>query len=405
MATSFDRACSLVDAAVSGQIRRAIVAEAAAAKDFSGALRRLAAAMASHLLPAGGRHADFSAVVQEYDRRARQDGFHVLHDWDGKADHVNDDTIPVDVANYLIAQRGGEAPDAAALLILLDYYFLNLMSLLSLRIWDEGQADANLERLNGLLEHLQGPQGSGQRFASHAGTLILLATAHFELEERGYNALLEKVKTLDRAHRAAIALDHAGSVGCHLRFGFEATYGRDTVVMRGDNVADYPWLAFALTTLMEEYGRRPDQALVEGILNGLSPDAMAFVRTPPFGELFAAHRAQLLERFEAFRPGERTYSPLAFFFNFSHNVVKGAVVDALVRGVPWTVTLNDLLTALPPWDGPGTEAKRWLATTLMGYARRHPDRIRGRLMPVIVYDPVAGRQAFAVTMRKLKEIT
>jgi hypothetical protein len=39
----------------------------------------------------------------------------------------------------------------------------------------------------------------------------------------------------------------------------------------------------------------------------------------------------------------------------------------------------------------------------MAYARANPHKIRGRLTPVIVYDPQAGRQAFAVTMRKLKE--
>jgi hypothetical protein len=44
-----------------------------------------------------------------------------------------------------------------------------------------------------------------------------------------------------------------------------------------------------------------------------------------------------------------------------------------------------------------------LATTLMGYARANPHKIRGRLMPVIVYDPAAGRRAFSITIRKLKE--
>ena len=47
-------------------------------------------------------------------------------------------------------------------------------------------------------------------------------------------------------------------------------------------------------------------------------------------------------------------------------------------------------------------AKETLATTLMGYARAHPQRIRGRLMPVIVYDPAAGRRAFSVAMQKLR---
>src|SRR5437763_1625724 len=81
-----------------------------------------------------------------------------------------------------------------------------------------------------------------------------------------------------------IALAHAVSMGSHLRFGFEASYGRDTVVMRDDNVADYPWLCFALRTVTDEYARLvgegasdEDKApLAEAILNGLSADARAF---------------------------------------------------------------------------------------------------------------------------------
>jgi hypothetical protein len=93
---------------------------------------------------------------------------------------------------------------------------------------------------------------------------------------------------------------------------------------------------------------------------------------------------------------------MSFFFNFSHNVLKGTVIDALLRGEPWQVTLNDLFTGVP---GAGAKAtvKEELARLLMGYARANPHRIRGRLMPVIVYDPRAGRQAFSVTMRKIRE--
>ena len=39
----------------------------------------------------------------------------------------------------------------------------------------------------------------------------------------------------------------------------------------------------------------------------------------------------------------------------------------------------------------------------MGYARANPDTIRGRPMPVIVYDPRAGRRAFDITIGKLKD--
>jgi hypothetical protein len=37
----------------------------------------------------------------------------------------------------------------------------------------------------------------------------------------------------------------------------------------------------------------------------------------------------------------------------------------------------------------------------MDYARANPDRIAGRPMPVIVYDPRAGRRAFRIMMEKL----
>lgn len=421
-AVSFTDACALLEPALSAAARRDILAELSGARDFAQALRRLRAAMKAHTWKVGGRRIELDEIVGKYDRRTRQDGFHVLHDWDGKADQVNDDIIPIDVLDYLIARRGGEPPDAAALAILLDYYFLHLLALFSLRIWDDGDADANLDRLTDLLAALQGPGGSGQRFVDEAGTLILIATSHFEIVERGYATLLARVRALNQAHRVRIALAHTVSMGSHLRFGFEATYGRDTVVMRDDNVADYPWLCFALVTVMQEYARLEaagaddiDKApIVEGILNGLSADARAFLGQPPpslsgsgadrgeFRALFLQHRDALAEAFQQYKPSPEQYSPLAFFFNFSHNVLKGMVVDALLRGRAWPLTFDDMLTTLSR-DAGEPALKQELAVTLMGYARASPDTIRGRPMPVIVYDPATGRDAFAVTMRKIRE--
>jgi hypothetical protein len=414
---TFDDGCALIESTLTGPARRDIVAEAAAAKDFGRALARLRDHMRANVWPAAAQQINLERIVNSFDRTTRQDGFHVLHDWDGKADRVSEDTIPVDVLTYLIERRGGQAPDERGLAILVDYHFFHILALFSLRIWDEGDADANLDRVSRLLTALQGPEGSGQRFVSNAETLLLIATSHFELQERGYDKLLARVRTLNDGHRTAIALGHAASMGCHLRFGFEATYRRDTVLMRRDNLADYPWLCFALATLMQEYSRRkaggvPDQgdALAEGILNGVSPDARAFVGDPPpvlasfereraaFRERFLGYRADLLATFERFRPSERHFSPLSFFFNFSHNVLKGIVIDALLRGEPWRLTYDDLLTA----NGEGAQKER-LATTLMGYARASPDTINGRPTPVIVYDPESGREAFGVTLRKLRE--
>ena len=421
-AVSFDEACARLERILAGSARRAIVASMPAAAGFAPALRRLRGGMRAHAWQAGAGKIELAEIVGKYDRRTRQDGFHVLHDWDGKADHVNDDIIPVNVLDYLIARRGAEPADAAALAILLDYYFVHLLALFSLRIWDEGHPDANLDRLDALLVMLQGPDGSGQRFVDDAETLILIATSHFEIVERGYGALLARVRTLNRDHRVRIAQAHAVSIGSHLRFGFEATYGRDTVVMRADNVADYPWLCFALMTVIEEYTRldaagadEDDKApMIEALLNGLSADARAFVGQPPsslsaseadrgaFRARFLEHRATLAEAFQRYRPVAESYSPLCFFFNFSHNVLKGMVVDALLRGRPWALAFDDMLTTLSR-DAGEPVLKLELAATLMGYARASPDTIGGRPMPVIVYDPATGRDAFAVTMRKIRE--
>jgi hypothetical protein len=419
----FEAACALLETALRGATRQEIIGQAASATDFRRVLVRLRDGMRAHAWMAVTPALNLTSFVAKYDAKTRQEGFHALNDWDGLADHVvNADTIPVDVLNFLIEKRGNRPPNRAALAILIDYYFMHILALLSLRVWDEGRADEQLGRLESLLDDLQGPNGSGQRFAADAETLILIATCHYEREERGYDLLLERVQTLNQAHRLKIALGHAASMGCHLRFGFEATYARDTTKTRDDNVADYPWLCFALATLMREYARMRNadergvdrDRVVEALLNGLSADARAFVGDHPpasllaaeagrteFRDLFYAHRPELLGEFERFRPRDEGYSPLAFFFNFSHNVLKGTVVDALLRGEPWPLTLNDLLSGVPA-DDPKNDERRALAETLMGYARAHPSPIRGRMMPVIVYDPATGRQAMSVAIKKLE---
>jgi hypothetical protein len=420
--TTFDEVCGILSAALDGPTRQQIVDEATGAANLGAALLNLRKGMRSNVWRAGGQTIDVERTIQRYDRRTRLVGFHVLNDWDGIADRVNEDTIPVDVLHYLVERRGNDPVSPQVLAILLDYHFMHLLALLSLHVWDEGDADANLDTVADLLQHLQGPNGSGQQFAADAETLILIATSHYELHERGYAVLLEKTRTLSAAHRLRIALGHASSMGSHLRFGFEATYGRDTINMRDDNVADYPWLCFALATLMTEYARmsaagetgEPRDRLVEALLNGLSADARAFVGQPPaslssceveragFRDTFLASKRELVGEFEPFRPVEGFYSPLGFFFNFSHNVLKGVVIDALLTGTPCELSFNDLLTGIPR-QHPLSGRKAQVAQVLMGYARANPHRIRGRLRPVIVYDVQTGREAYSVALRKLNE--
>ena len=137
--------------------------------------------------------------------------------------------------------------------------------------------------------------------------------------------------------------------------------------MRSDNVADYPWLSFAVSTVLDDYvrlreggadeaARRP---VVEALLNGLSADARAFIGDAPaslaaceaergrFRETLAGFKTDLLGEFEACRPTPGVYSPLSFFFNFCYNVLKGTVVDSLIWGEARSISLNDMFSALP----------------------------------------------------------
>ena len=422
MEIPFEQTCAIVASALRGQARHEIVDEFAGAATLGAALKPLRDAMRNNQFRARGHQIYLDRALSSYDGRTRAEGFHILHDWDGVAQQTNPDIIPIDVLHFLADQRGADVAGRVELSILLDYYFMHVLALLTMRIWDDGDPDANLAAIDELLVELQGPNGSGHRFADNAATLMLIGTSHYEPEEWGYDRLLARVRTLNGRHRFEIGVSHAQSMGCHLRFGFEAQCGRDTVALRDDNIADYPWLCFALAATMSEYARLAgadtagrDRAIVEeALLNGLTPDARAFIGVPPaslaqsegdrvrFAEGFARHKSALLEAFQHYRPTDAAYSPLSFFFNFSHNVVKGAVVDALLWGEPWDVSLNDLFTSVRRSELE-EGSQQLLATTLMGYARSNPDRIRGQLMPVIVYDPQTGRRAFTVAIEKLSQ--
>src|SRR5690348_14083751 len=185
--TWFDESCVLLEEALSGSLRQEVLDRAASAPTMREALLRLRDGMRTNTWTVGDHQIRLRRPIHELDTATRREGLHALHDWDGIADKVNEDTIAVDVLHYLIEHRGDEAPDRTSLAILLDYYFIYLLGLLSLRLWDGGDADDNLDRLGSLLSLLQGPEGSGQRFAADPETLLLIATSHYELNEHGYD--------------------------------------------------------------------------------------------------------------------------------------------------------------------------------------------------------------------------
>ena len=184
---------------------------------------------------------------------------------------------------------------------------------------------------------------------------------------------------------------------------------------------DYPWLNFGLVAAIREYVRMREQGIdgperervVEAMIGGLTADAAPFVRMPgrretkddreraEFVERLQTYRSDLVAEFERFRPSSQRYSPISFFFNFSHNILKGTVVDALLTGEPWQISFNDLLME-GAGDQTARRSKETLARTLMAYARANPDTIGGRRMPVVIYDAGAGRASFGAALRTVK---
>ena len=421
MKSAFADACGLVEEVLTGDTRQSIVAEAAASGVFATALAHLRDGMRADAFRAGRRGFSFKRFVAAFDRATRDEGLHALHDWDGLADRINADSIPVDVLTFIIGQRASNPVDTRVLAIALDYYLMYILALLAMRAWDGDDPDGNLDRVGALLGLLQGPGGSGQRFSDDAETLLLIATSHFEIDETGYDRLLVRVRTLDEAHRLRVAMGHAHCMGGHLRFGFEATYARDTASMRNDNRADYPWLCFALTALMRAYARLADAGssglerdrIVEGLINGLTADAGAFAAAPP--DALSAVREEWDEFHALFHAIARRWrptpsAPARRIGLLADRAVLQLLAEPAERRDGRRHAVGRAVAAEPQRPAHRRAARRCrrgqerirLATTLMGYARSNPDPIRGRLMPAIVYDPQTGHRAFAETLRALQ---
>src|SRR5207249_4064857 len=78
----------------------------------------------------GTEQLDLGPTIRMLDSKTREDGFHVLQDWDGKAEKLNDEIIPVDVLNFLLSRterrRIGDS-EREVLAILLEYYFIYVL--------------------------------------------------------------------------------------------------------------------------------------------------------------------------------------------------------------------------------------------------------------------------------------
>jgi hypothetical protein len=126
---TFTRASDTLETFLEGPARKAFLDELSRPKDLGGALGELRDAMRANVFSDGKSPVSLARIVRKLDERTRLEGFHVLHDWDGKADKLNDDTIPVDVVTYAIELSGSEPNEPGVLSILLDYHFVYLLAL------------------------------------------------------------------------------------------------------------------------------------------------------------------------------------------------------------------------------------------------------------------------------------
>jgi hypothetical protein len=387
---------------------------------FDDGLRRLRSAMSEHRFVAGERRIDLSQTVRRLDVRTRRDGFRVLHSWNHRTHEFSDDVVPALMIDFFRRASPRDPDERVTVEILLDYYFLHLLALCAMRIWDADDPDGPMDRLGGLVEALQGEHGSGHHFVADAETLLIYALSQFHPEEQAYDRIIARVDGLADHRRRAFARVSAAVLSAHLRWGFWLMYGRDVVRMREDNVGDYPWLLWSVLTLLRAWIQGPEDAgatcddVLESLLQGLAADPWAFTGAMPeaFGEhrawydevreLLAAHAEGLLEGLERHRPTKTSYAPLALHFNFPHNVLVAIVTLALLQSRPQPLPLNALFTRELD-DPPEGETQEDLARTLMAFSGGSPDRLGHRGAMLVAYDPLSAMRSFSMTTKALRE--
>lgn len=392
----FDELCDALEVVLEGNTRGRILDRLPRTGDPSAGLRE---GMRGHRF-----HADrviaLGGLVDLLDRATVRDGFHVLHTWDPRHHRFLGDNTPVLLLGYLQPFGGRDVRREQALL--LDAYFLHLLVLLAMRAWDTDHPDAAMDRLDGLVQLLQGEHGCGRQFVRGWPMLIGLAIAQYQPDERGFDALLARIRLLDASHELAMARCNAANFGAHLRWGARYMYDGDVERMRRDNVVDYPWVMHAAATLARALvagDRSP--AVMEALLQVLSADPTVILGTGAVPEVLAgvadervrcaehlrAHADELQRLCGEHRPAEDRFSPLGFHFNFLHNVLTATLAEAVATGAP-NVPLDDLLLTGPMArrvaDTPDALAHQ------LGLYAAHPDRRGARHAPLIVVDAPFG---------------
>src|SRR5436305_3379146 len=194
----FAEACTILEATLKGPARTEILSNLCKSRTLSDALIKMRSGMRSHIFKVDSGQVSLGKIVKALDQKTKRDGFTVLIDWDGKKDQWNDEIIPVDVLNYIL--RGVDSQtigkqERQSLSTLLDYYFLYVLALLAMRVGDDGDLPSHVDRVTGLIADLQSPNGSRQKFLEDTGSLVLVATAHFEPDATAYERLIARIRS------------------------------------------------------------------------------------------------------------------------------------------------------------------------------------------------------------------
>src|SRR5579871_2492563 len=97
---TFGGACETLEAIFSGETRSEILDRLSSARSLKDALLKLRSSIRAHTFKTNGGELHLGGVVRALDEKTQQDGFHVLIDWDGKANRWLDEMIPIDVLDY-----------------------------------------------------------------------------------------------------------------------------------------------------------------------------------------------------------------------------------------------------------------------------------------------------------------
>ncbi len=401
---------AILESLLRGSFRNQFIDELLETGEFPRAMNALRSSMKLHTFKSSGSFFSLGDVVKTLDDRTKAEGFEVFHSWNHSDHTFSNDNTPVLMVDHVTRMGIKDQDERACLSLLLDIYLFHVLTLCSIRSWDNDQPQENFDKITQLLEWLQGPYGSGHQFVKNAETLLVMAVSQYHPSDQAYDALIEKIWTLDTKRQVRFSLISTAVLGGHLRWGSRAMYSRDVVKMRADNAGDYPWLLYSLTTLMEEYVRlrrsgmenQARQKIIKALLNGLTPDPWAFFQTPPpvslalyfekhqvLQQLLAEYAEELATEFAAYRPTLENYSPLAFHFNFPHNVLNALLMVCFSEGSVERVPLNDLLLGETS-DSPKNDKLKEVALKLMVFAGSRRDRVGPQGTKLIIYDPHVG---------------